>query len=67
MKICSCYLFWEVTIKNPLNPRFFKQYSNALGGFKYVFFTPREMIQFDEHIFSTGLNHQLELYINGVK
>ena len=31
------------------------------GGFKYVLFSslPGEMIQFDEHIFQMGWNHQL--------
>ena len=27
----------------------------------FVIFTPRDMIQFDEHIFGMGWNHQLEL------
>ena len=36
----------------------------SLGGaFKYSLFTPlpEEMIQFDEHIFQMGWNHQLDL------
>ena len=33
------------------------------GAFKYVLFSPLpgEMIQFDEHIFQMGRNHQLDL------
>ncbi len=39
------------------------------GGFKYVLFSPLfgEMIQFDEHMFQRGWNHQLELLYQHVQ
>ncbi len=40
-----------------------QRYWDLGGGFKYVFFLPLpgEMIQFDEHIFQTGWNHQVDI------
>ena len=41
---------------------------HPLGGFKYFLFSPLlgEMIQFDEHIFQMGWNHQLAQYFKDV-
>ena len=55
-----CQPFWVVRIEI-LEPTK-AQLSKAFGGFKYFLFSPLlgEMIQFDEHIFQIGWNHELE-------
>ena len=44
------------------NTHIFTQFAPLGGGFKYFLFSslPEEMIQFDDHIFQMGWNHQLD-------
>ena len=59
-KVNRCVIFF-VPLNSPQNGL------TCLGGaFKYVLSSPLpgEMIQFDEHIFQMGRNHQLDLVSN---